>query len=439
MLAPHPNERHNPSDGALAITDRLTRHLARRDGMTTIRTRIPRLVVMLWGMALTAPAAAQTTRDSAGVRIVDNVAPVWRAGRGWRLSEQPMLAIGGRPGAGDTLGRIVGATRLSDGRIVVADGTANQLRFYDATGRPLASVGPGELRGIRAIARLQGDTLAVDGLRGTTLVAPDGQLVRTVQFGPFPPGALQTPVAMALGRFADGAAVVADYPQGARRPAGAQRWVDSSSLFLVDRGGAVVRPLGTAPVVVLIAGRSHPSPMDLGPQAVYASSGHTMYLGFSDRYAIGVYDRDFRLQRIVRRAWTPRPLTAPEIDAYVDGWMQLWSKATGAERTAERAEMRGQAYPDSLPAYGALLATPSGELWVRAPDLTGAPGCWCLAGLSTVPSPWSVFDAGGRWLGEVAMPARFIPLEIGADYVLGRARDTDGVARVVMHRLEKPR
>jgi hypothetical protein len=49
-----------------------------------------------------------------------------------------------------------------------------------------------------------------------------------------------------------------------------------------------------------------------------------------------------------------------------------------------------------------------------------------------------VFDASGRWLGEVAMPARFIPLEIGADYVLGRSRDTDNVTRAVMYRIVKP-
>jgi hypothetical protein len=66
-------------------------------------------------------------------------------------------------------------------------------------------------------------------------------------------------------------------------------------------------------------------------------------------------------------------------------------------------------------------------------------GCWCLAGLSTVPIKWSVFDAGGRWLGDVTLPPRFTPLEIGADYVLGRSRGTDNVARAVMYRLDKPR
>jgi hypothetical protein len=93
----------------------------------------------------------------------------------------------------------------------------------------------------------------------------------------------------------------------------------------------------------------------------------------------------------------------------------MWSKKTGAELDAERREMRQSAYAEMLPAYSAIVAGAGGEIWVREPDLTGAPGCWCLAGLSTVPSRWSVFDAGGRWLGDVSMPPRFIPLEIGAD------------------------
>jgi hypothetical protein len=415
--------------------------------MTTTRTRYLRLAAALCCAAASAPAApaaAQTTRDSAGVRIVDNAKPAWGPGRAWRLSETPIVDIGAGAGADQALGRIAGATRLSDGRVVVADQSTLQLRFYDAAGRHLQSVGgrgegPGALQEFQTISRLAGDSIAVEMPRRTAIFAPSGAFVRSVQFGPFPEGALQIPFVMALGRFDDGSAVVMDYPQGERAPAGARRWVDSSNLFLVDRAGAVLRPLGKAPVVVFAAGPTRPTPMEFGPAVVYASSGRAVYLGFSDRYAIGVYGADWKLERIVRRAWTPRPLTGRDVDGYVDGWMQTWSKKSGAEREAERREMREQPYPELLPAYSAILAAPTGEIWVREPDLTGAPGCWCLAGLPTVPSTWSVFDAGGRWLGDVAMPPRFIPTEIGADYVLGRSRDAQNAAHAVMYRLDKPR
>jgi hypothetical protein len=411
--------------------------------MTAMRTwYLGSALVLCWTAQ---PAAAQETRDSAGIRIVDNANPVWAPGHEWRLSERPILVIGGRTGADDQLGRIAGVTRLSDGRVVVADQSTLLLKFYDASGRHLNSVGgKGEglgqfSRDFHTIGRLAGDSLAVETLGKASIFAPSGTFVRNVQFGPFARGALQTPFVSALGRFDNGTAVVADYPQGQSGPAGARQWIDSASLFLADRAGAVVRPLGKAPIVVFVAGANHPSPMDFGPQAAYASSGGAFYWGFPEQYAIRVYDSEWKLQRIVRRAWTPRPFTDADRDAYVDGWMQMWSQKTGDEREAERKEMREQAYPKFLPAYSAILATPAGEIWVREPDLTGAPGCWCLAGLPTVPSKWSVFDAGGRWLGVVAMPPRFIPLEIGADYVLGPSRDEDNTSRAVMYQLHKSR
>ena len=410
--------------------------------MMRMRARYLGVALVLCWAAPT--AGAQATRDSAGIRIVDNAQPAWGPGREWRLSEKPILVIGGGTGPDDQLGRIAGVTRLSDGRVVVADQSTLQLKFYDASGRHIKSVsgkgqGPGESRDFHGITRLPGDSIAVETPDMASILAPSGTFARRVRFGPFAPGTLQTPVVMALGRFDNGTAVVADFPQGQRGPAGAWQWVDSASLFLVDRAGAVLRPLGKAPVVVFVVGAEYRSPMDLGPQGAYASSGRAFYWGFSDAYAIRVYDAEWKLERIIRRAWTPRPLTGPDLDAYVDGWMQMWSKKTGAEREAERTAMREKAYPEVLPPYSAILATPAGEIWVREPDLTGAPGCWCLAGLSTVPSKWSVFDAGGCWLGEVAMPPRFLPLEISADYVLGRSRDADNVPRAVMYRLDKPR
>jgi hypothetical protein len=48
-----------------------------------------------------------------------------------------------------------------------------------------------------------------------------------------------------------------------------------------------------------------------------------------------------------------------------------------------------------------------------------------------------VFDAGGRWLCDVTMPAHFTPMEIGADYVLGVASDADGVETVVRYGLDR--
>lgn len=388
-------------------------------------------------------AAAQGTRDSAGVQIVDNAKPAWAAGREWRLAEKPVAILGEGKNADDHFGRIVGLTRLSDGRIVVADQSTLQLKYFDASGRHLTSVGgkgPGanEFRNFNAIARLAGDSVVVDAPEKSSIFAPSGVFVRSIPYA-FAATTFEAPFVWTMGHFDNGTAVVGDYPQGKHGPAGARQWIDSSSLYLVDRSGSVIRPLGKAPVVMFVAEKPNARPVDFGPQAVYASAGNALYMGFTNEYAVRVYDNQWKLRRIVRRAWTPRRFTERDIDEYVDGWMAMWSSKTGAERDAERKEMRANTYPEFLAPYSAIITTAAGEMWLREPDLTGAPGCWCLAGVPTVPSTWSVFDANGRWLGDVSMPPRFVPLEIGADYVLGRSREADKVPRVVMYRLEKPR
>jgi hypothetical protein len=91
------------------------------------------------------------------------------AQQAWRVTEHPVLRIGVMEGDPNyQLNHITGALRLSDGRIVIANDY--QLRFYDANGRHLRTVGgrgdgPGEFRTLE-ITLGRGDTiLAWDNLR----------------------------------------------------------------------------------------------------------------------------------------------------------------------------------------------------------------------------------------------------------------------------------
>ena len=389
-----------------------------------------------------AQAPASLMRDSSGVRIIENARPGWAPGKAWTLSASPLLEIGPAGGPEYVFSRIASATRLRDGRIVVAERAALQLRFFSATGRHLRTVGekgqgPGEFSDIGTMTRLPGDSLAVESLRYTSIFAPDGQFVRQVRYGPFAPGLLQVPFVAVLGRFPDGSAVVGDFPQGRHAARGAARWVDSSTLLLVDPTGAVVKDAGRVPAIAFAPGVNAPVPLNLGPELVHASAAGHVYLGFGDQYAIHEYDPSFTLRRMIRRAWTPRPLSSDDLNTYVDAWMTLWSKETGAKRERERLGQINAPYPEVLPAFSDLLASDNGELWLRDPDLSAAPGCMCLSGVSDRPSAWSVFAADGRWLGEVTMPPRFTPAEVGRDYVLGQQRDAANGVRVVMYRLVK--
>jgi hypothetical protein len=102
----------------------------------------------------------------------------------WTVSPEPMLRIG--QDEGETPYLLAGvsfAARLSDGRVVVANGMSSELRYFDPAGRFLGSVGrrgdgPGEFQVFRRVLLLSPDTLLVydSGLRRLTKLAPDGSV-----------------------------------------------------------------------------------------------------------------------------------------------------------------------------------------------------------------------------------------------------------------------
>jgi hypothetical protein len=84
-------------------------------------------------------------------------------------------------------------------------------------------------------------------------------------------------------------------------------------------------------------------------------------------------------------------------------------------------------YPETLPAFEALLVDRDGNLWVAE-----------ATAMFDEPRHWSVFDRDGVWLGNVTTPARLHVREIGADYVLGNGSDDLEVERVLLYALVKP-
>ena len=88
--------------------------------------------------------------DSAGVTIVTNDPVAADSRLPWQFSEHPALAIGSVDGGeADELFRVRDATRLPDGRIVIANAGSNELRVFNADGSHAGTwggrgEGPGE-------------------------------------------------------------------------------------------------------------------------------------------------------------------------------------------------------------------------------------------------------------------------------------------------------
>lgn len=114
---------------------------------------------------------APVVRDSAGITIVENSAPAWRPGEGWRIAAEPEVEIGVLEGeAPYQLYRVRDAVRLPDGRIVIANGGSNELRYFAPDGRWLGTVvlprgfNPTEI-GEEYILGIQRDDLGVERVR----------------------------------------------------------------------------------------------------------------------------------------------------------------------------------------------------------------------------------------------------------------------------------
>ena len=128
---------------------------------------------------------SSSARDSAGVTIVENTRPAWRAGDSWLVPETARVTIGvigGDPAY--ELFRPRAAFRLSDGRIVIANTGTQQVRYYAESGRHIMSVGgrgggPGEFRRVDRVFRVQDDSVVVydQTQRRITVFDPDGNHV----------------------------------------------------------------------------------------------------------------------------------------------------------------------------------------------------------------------------------------------------------------------
>src|SRR5690606_2175713 len=98
-------------------------------------------------------------RDSAGVDLIDYSVDDWRHTPEWTLDAEPITSIGVVEGPREyQFANITAAVRLDDQTLVVADGNSGELRYYDALGGHVRSVGgrgdgPGEYRAVSILRR----------------------------------------------------------------------------------------------------------------------------------------------------------------------------------------------------------------------------------------------------------------------------------------------
>ncbi len=373
-----------------------------------------------------------TVRDSAGVVIAENrVAPPEPGA--FALSPEPVVQIGAVDGEDAYLfSRVRGAVRLSDGRIAVLDDRAGEVRIFDAAGRHVRTLGrkgegPGEFDTASFLGRLPGDTLVVVDTprRRINFFHPDAGYLGSVTSSDDAAGYL-----LVAGMFGDGTLVEfhtvfdSDQPEGyARRPVEYQT---------VGRDGAVVHELGTYPgyesVLAMVSEGDQTFAMTgqapFGKQPAVAVGGERFFFGSQDTWEIRVLGRDGSLERLIRWDRAPEPVTAAQVDEFVENLVSDMGDNNLARRY--RRFYADAPAPETHPAYGDLFVDRLGWLWVQEYRVD-----------PEAPDHWTVLDPDGRVAGAAELPADFRILDIGRDYVLGRWVDDMGVSYVRLYRLTR--
>jgi len=342
-----------------------------------------------------------------------------------RLGE-PVTVLGD---AGVPLGDVVGAGRLSDGRLVVADGGNSVLHWFAADGRLVGSFGgpgdgPTEFRTIQAMGVLAGDTVWVYDFahQRVTFVSPDRSASRVTSLRP------RLGSGLAVGILSDGTILAAESWSSTGVAGAAQPGLNREPVAYVSysREGELRDTLTLVPgrevILRLEDGRAVMGSAPLGRSAVHAVADDRLVVGDQEERELREYTVAGRLARVIR--WGGA-------DLRVD---QRWEEAWRAERLAsvgrgERAEVErqlaGTVLPERRPAFGHLLPGAVGGVWVGDYPMPGAE-----------PAEWVYFDSAGVATERLRMPARFHPLQIGGGWVLGVARDAYDVETVELRRVE---
>lgn len=395
--------------------------------MRWLRDHILRLFlpVVLTGVAACAVdpesdgASGAAVRDSAGVTIVENHAPAWGPGEGWRLGPEPELTIGMLDGPPAYTFSAPRPYILSDGRILVTDLAQNELRYFSADGEHLrtaggAGDGPGEFARLSQVAVLDGDTvMAFDGghLRFTSFDGAGDLLgVENVELS------ADTRTARFFG-VADTFRVLGrDFTS--EDPSGLPR--DRLEVLLLDPAGEPTTVLDTlhgrrvvqreAPGGTTLMTRL---PFEASP-AVSAGNGR-VYSSPADRFEVRVHTPDGALERIVRLDRSARPVTDETIERYMAGLEDQFERFdTPADfRDAFRAMNEEAARSSSLmPAIRDVRVEESGHLLVVP---------WTPAWEPT--PPVLVFDPDGRWLGELEVPDGHAVTDLAAERAVAAWQD----------------
>lgn len=354
----------------------------------------------------------------------------------WTVDPTPVVTLGDAPGDTSVLfgAGLVSATRLPNGRILVADRGPFSFKLFAPDGKLLKNLGregagPGEFGYLARMYRCGDQILTYDIKNGNRISVFDLDVGYKRAFRFSGPTAGHGPYASTCNKNA----TFVHYG-----------WEDPK-----DMKGGIFRskvPVWTSgadstvkPIIGVIPGSERwgqisdnrlvgTRPLPLGKESVMAIGDSRIFIGSADSYEIGIYDLDGKQIGTIRKAVPVAVTTKADIDSAMAREQAGLSEASQKRIAASYATME---FPKTLPAYRRLLIDADGLVWVQDYLLGRAPM-----------SRWTVFTQAGAQQAEVAVPAHLEVNEIGRDYLLGTFIDPDDQIPQVrlyrLHRTSKP-
>ncbi|MYG81715.1 MAG: hypothetical protein F4187_08120 [Gemmatimonadetes bacterium] len=374
------------------------------------------------------------TRDSAGIEIVENHAPLYAPDEFWTFDTVPEFVLGGANTLGEPahdsaqlIWDVVGLARLEDGRVAVLSQRGKHLLLFEPSGNLSRIIGrsgegPGEFTLPEWLQYLPPDTLVVwdyfmtsiDHFDTTGVLVGErrGDHARLLELGiygenfgfPIADGAF---MAVMVGREVD-----PERPWSDCSPR--EFWTfraDPESLQPISQG-ELSEWVPEEYVVIDSTFSAH----SLGCPSQVAFGGHppSIYIPARRRNEIYRFDLDGSLSRIIRRS--------TEVEPIVLNW-------------GGSPEGAGAVVADTLPPFFDVVVDTEGYLWARSSSPETGLG-----------DHWSIFSPEGRWLGVMAVPwGRGLCRRQGytsscwvdRDFFMILRRDELGVERVEGYRIRR--
>ena len=377
-------------------------------------------------------AEAFVETDSAGVRITDTKEPAWASGEAWTIDSVPLLDIGSAEGDEPfLLNGAESALRTPDGGVLFANTGTHEVRFFDAGGRFVRSVGrrgdgPGEFGeySFMMITPAESELLVADEMNNRVNVfGYDGTFLRTVR--------LEIPTGRARPSLsgAHGSDWVVSSASGRNASKSGVWWRDTVKYLRYRPDGSYLDSIVSVP-----AGPQWPFsfrgymtfisvPMTVDHAVLVDSSG--LFVRASDGPEVEHWTVDGKLRSRHRWNGGARRRAADIADRYQEEWLK---GADSNFRAMIDAFYRSDpVLPKYVATHSRIAAGPQGTIWVQHYYTD-----WETA------RRWDVLNRSGRWLGTVDMPARHWLYYAGNDFALAWHRDSLDVEHVTIHRLRRP-